>query len=118
MNIFDKVAAQAITDNLRQYFSFGRPLNDEDHIKARNTAFASLRGGKGFRQEAKQQRKNAQGLTRGQRKKLAYAAMIAKIEAQRKEAQEMWNKIMRSGPCQFDTVISAFYESNNGRKVL
>lgn len=67
MNIFKRIAKLMHDEET----TLGNPLGDELAIKRRQTHFASLTGGRGFRQPPKSTReakKDAQGLTRRDRR--------------------------------------------------
>jgi hypothetical protein len=64
MNIFDK----AIEAEHGKDFKLGMPLGDPLAIARRLTVLSNMMNGRGFRKMAKEPVKNAQGLTRGDRK--------------------------------------------------
>nr|WP_278374577.1 hypothetical protein [Brucella anthropi] len=66
MNIFNKLIAKQVSKEV----TLGNPLDDALAISRRQNHFASLRGGNGFRQPKASPKTNAQGLTRGDRKRL------------------------------------------------
>lgn len=68
MNIFDKIMFKQAEQETR----LGNPLRDTAAIQRRLTNFAQIMGGKGFRTPKKSPRVNAQGLTRGDRKRAAF----------------------------------------------
>lgn len=68
MNVIDRIMAKQFAEET----SLGNPLHDSDAIERRLTHFAQMTGGRGFRVPAKTPRKDAQGLTRGDRRRLAY----------------------------------------------
>lgn len=91
MNIFNKI----IVDQAKKETTLGNPLMDEMAISRRQNHFAALRGGDGFRQPKASPRTDAQGLTRGKRKRLArlkaffpdqYEKAMAAIRALNEEA--------------------------------
>jgi len=63
-------------------FRLGEPAADGAALSRRMNAMASLTQGRGFRVPPKASRVDAQGRTRGDRKRAAYARTIAKIKAQ------------------------------------
>ena len=68
MNIFQKI----MLDQSKIETSLGCPAGDHEAIIRRQTHFATMTGGKGFRTPAKTPRRDAQGMTRGQRKRAAF----------------------------------------------
>lgn len=68
MNVFENIieSQNAVEQTL------GNPLNDPLAIERRLTYFNNLRNGNGFRTPKKTPVKNAQGLTRGDRKRLVH----------------------------------------------
>jgi len=67
MNAFNK----AIETEFANDFKLGIPLRDPVLINRRLTAMSNLTNGKGFRVPPQEPKKNAQGLTRGARKRIA-----------------------------------------------
>lgn len=67
MNIFNKI----VIDQTKKEITLGTPLMDEMAISRRQSHFAALRDGDGFRQPKASPKTDAQGLTRGKRKRLA-----------------------------------------------
>lgn len=68
MNIFNKILA----DRGDREECLGSPLRDPMAIARRQNFFATLTGGNGFRTPKKALRTDAQGLTRGQKKRARY----------------------------------------------
>jgi len=68
MNIFQTI----MLDQSKIETSLGCPAGDHLAIIRRQSHFANLTKGKGFRTPPKTPRVNAQGLTRGQRKRAAF----------------------------------------------
>jgi hypothetical protein len=68
MNIFESI--MKTTHDAET--SLGHPLRDPMAIERRLTHFAQMTGGKGFRTPKKEPVKNAQGLTRGDRKRIRF----------------------------------------------
>lgn len=75
--IFGKLAVQGFLEK-----RLGCPLGDETAIQRRLSHFSTLSGGAGFRVPPLEPRRNAQGLTRGDRKRLLRAQANAKAAAQ------------------------------------
>ncbi len=73
MNVFEKLAEA----ERKLYVLLGVPLGELN--VGRMTLMRALRGGKGFQTEAKEPRKDAQGLTRGDRKRALRMATNAKV---------------------------------------
>lgn len=61
----------------------GMPARDEAHGLRRLAAMERMTGGNGFRVPATKPRKDAQGLTRGQRRRAAYETAAAKVSEDR-----------------------------------
>lgn len=78
-NVFEKLAAREHENDTK----LGMPATDQAHHDRRLHLMSMLRGGKGFGTPAKQPRKDAQGLTRGDRKRLRRAAANAKVSEER-----------------------------------
>jgi len=68
MNIFET----ALQKEFAPVVTLGNPLNDDVAIYRRTAYFSHLTKGNGFRSFPKEPRKNADGLTRGDRKRLAF----------------------------------------------
>ncbi|MDK4727430.1 hypothetical protein [Rhizobium phaseoli] len=66
-NIFDKLAADYHAND----FKLGMPSTDEGHRVRRLTVMERITGGKGFRSLPKEPGRNAEGLSRGDRKRLS-----------------------------------------------
>lgn len=66
MNIFNRLMAKQISKEI----TLGNPLVDHSAISRRQNHFASMRNGNGFQQPKKSPKTDAQGLTRGDRKRL------------------------------------------------
>lgn len=73
MNIFDKI----VGDQTSLETSLGAPLHDTMAIQRRLTHFAALTGGRGFRIPKKVPKVDAQGMTRGDRKRARHASAFA-----------------------------------------
>jgi hypothetical protein len=61
----------------------GMPARDEAHGLRRLAAMKRMTDGNGFRVPATKPRRDAQGLTRGQRRRAAYAVAMAKVSEER-----------------------------------
>lgn len=79
MNAFQKVLEREHADDTR----LGMPSRDAAHMLRRATIMASMTGNRGFRLQTKEPRTDAQGLTRGDRKRKARAAAMAKVSESR-----------------------------------
>lgn len=79
MNAFDKVLAAEYGDDTR----LGMPAKDSAHGLRRLAAMERMTGGNGFRAPATKPREDAQGLTRGQRKRKARAAAMERVTENR-----------------------------------
>ena len=77
MNIFDEIAAREHANDYR----LGMPSANSAHFDRRMTAMAQLTNGKGFRLYPTQPKRDAQGLTRGDRRRLRHAAAFDKWKA-------------------------------------
>jgi hypothetical protein len=75
MNIFQKI----MQDQGKLERSLGNPLRDPAAIERRLNVMATMTGGKGFPIPPKTPRVDAQGRTRGERKRAARQAMLTKI---------------------------------------
>ena len=75
MNIFDK----AIESEHGKDFKLGMPLGDSLAITRRLTVLSNMMNGRGFRQTPKEPVKNAQGLTRGDRRRARREAANLKV---------------------------------------
>ncbi|SDJ25862.1 hypothetical protein SAMN05428983_0860 [Agrobacterium fabrum] len=73
MNIFDKI----VGDQAALETSLGAPLRDTMAIQRRLTHFAALTGGRGFRTPKKVPKVDAQGMTRGDRKRARQTKVFA-----------------------------------------
>lgn len=74
MNIFSKILDREYGDDTR----IGMPARDGAHMLRRATILSQMTGGRGFMVTPAEPRKDSQGRTRGERRRTAYAAMIAK----------------------------------------
>lgn len=74
MNIFNKVLAKEHATDTQ----LGMPLYGVACLRRAET-MARMTGGKGFRTQPKELRTDAQGKTRGQRKRAACATAMAKV---------------------------------------
>jgi hypothetical protein len=74
MNIFNEIAARENANDYR----LGMPAANSAHFDRRMTAMAQLTNQKGFRLYPKQPKRDAQGLTRGDRRRLRHAAAFDK----------------------------------------
>jgi len=88
MNVFEKLAEA----ERKMYVLLGVPLGELN--TGRLTLMRALRGGKGFQAEAKGLRKDAQGLTRGDRKRQARA--IANMKVSEVRAPEFQHSFARN----------------------
>lgn len=79
MNIFNKIVADEYANDT----TLGLPSTDTMHFLRRMNAMSTMRGGNGFRTPAKEPKKDAQGLTRGQRKEKARLAANARVSEER-----------------------------------
>lgn len=86
MNIFNRI----IFGDFAQEKRLGYPLNDKASIERRMNIMSGYTGGKGFRTPARKPRVDAQGKTRGDRKR---AIRVACNAAERKR-QELAAKII------------------------
>lgn len=84
MTIFDKIAAREHVNDYR----LGMPAANAAHFDRRMTAMAQLTNQKGFRQYPKAPKRDAQGLTRGDRRFLRHAAAFDKWKAAEAERIE------------------------------
>jgi hypothetical protein len=75
MNVFDRLIARARAEEIR----LGCPARDPAAIDRRVAAFAAMTGGCGFRQWPQTPRTDNKGLSRGDRKRAAQAALRVKI---------------------------------------
>lgn len=73
MNIFDKI----VGEQTARETTLGSPLHDRLAIQRRISHFASLTGTKGFRIPKKTPKVDAQGMTRGDRKRARHAKAFA-----------------------------------------
>ncbi|THK38144.1 hypothetical protein EHS39_11730 [Ensifer sp. MPMI2T] len=78
-NIFDKIVANEYANDTR----LGLPSADNGHHSRRLNAMAIMRGWNGFRTPAKEPKKDAQGMTRGDRRRAARAAANARVSEER-----------------------------------
>ena len=76
---FDKVLAAEYGDDTR----LGMPAKDKAHGLRRLAAMERMTGGKGFRTPAKEPPTDANGLTRGQRKRKERAVAMARVSEDR-----------------------------------
>lgn len=79
MQIFHKALEAEYADDTK----LGMPSKDEGHRVRRLAAMERMTGGRGFTKPAKEPRKDAQALTRGDRKRTARAATNAKVDETR-----------------------------------
>jgi len=79
MSIFNKIIEAEHADDYR----LGIPAKDAAHFLRRMTAMDNMRGGNGFIKPPKELRKDAQGMTRGERKRVLRAATNAKVSENR-----------------------------------
>jgi len=75
MNAFNKVIEAEFANDTK----LGIPLYDPVLINRRLTFFSRLTNGKGFRIPPKEPKKNDQGLTRGDRKRMAREIANGKV---------------------------------------
>ncbi|QNP78383.1 hypothetical protein [Agrobacterium tumefaciens] len=73
MNIFDKI----VGEQTERETSLGAPLRDPLAIQRRLSHFAALTGSRGFRTPKKTPKVDAQGMTRGDRKRARHAKAFA-----------------------------------------
>lgn len=78
-NIFQRISASEQAND----FKLGMPSTDEAHRARRLTLMETLTDGKGFRIPAKEPKRNAAGLSRGDRKRIARSAADAKVSESR-----------------------------------
>jgi len=78
-NIFNEIVADYHADD----FKLGMPSTDDAHFDRRKTVMEKLSGGKGWSIPAKEPKRNAQGLSRGDRKRLARAAAYERVSEDR-----------------------------------
>lgn len=83
MNKFFKKIAAIIHGEQKADVSLGAPAVDRAAYDRRMTLFRNMRGGDGFAKEPGKPRKNADGLTRGQRRRAMAAKSRAKVSEQR-----------------------------------
>lgn len=69
MNIFDRI----INDQSKPETTLGNPLQEPMSIARRLNFFSAIRNGNGFRIPKKSVAKDAQGRTRGKRKRIRHA---------------------------------------------
>lgn len=79
MNIFNKIVADEYANDTR----LGLPSTDTMHFLRRMNVMSTMRGGNGFRVPAKEQKRDAQGLTRGERKEIVRMAANARVSEDR-----------------------------------
>jgi len=79
MSIFNKIIEAEHADDYR----LGMPAKDAAHFLRCMTAMDNMRGGNGFIKPQKELRKDAQGLTRGDRKRALRAATNEKVSEMR-----------------------------------
>lgn len=79
MNIFNKIVADEYANDTR----LGLPSTDTMHFLRRMNVMSTMRGGNGFRVPAKEPKRDAQGLTRGERKEKARLAANARVSEYR-----------------------------------
>lgn len=79
MQIFQKALEAEYADDTK----LGMPSRDEGHRARRLAVMERMTGGRGFERPAKEPRKDAQGRTRGDRKRAARAAANAKVSEAR-----------------------------------
>ncbi len=96
MNIFKRIVAKEHETDTR----LGMPLYDVAH-KRRLDAMSRMTGGNGFPTPAKDPRKDAQGRTRGERKRALRAATMAKVSEDR-APQFMHSAARRRGGYEYD----------------
>lgn len=73
MNIFNRI----LNREFRQSVTLGNPLGrDSGPFLARMNQLATMRNNRGFRTPPLEPRKDAQGLTRGERKRVLRAALF------------------------------------------
>ena len=77
--VFDEIVADYHAND----FKLGMPSTDDAHFDRRKTVMEKLSGGKGWRIPAKEPKRNAQGLSRGDRKRLARAASNERVSEDR-----------------------------------
>lgn len=77
MTIFSEIAAREHANDCR----LGMPAANSAHFDRRMTAMAQMTNQKGFRLYPKQPKRDAQGLTRGDRRRLRHAAAFDKWKA-------------------------------------
>lgn len=81
MNIFSWLNKIMAGDKREQML--GCALHDPFAIERRQTHFANLTGGNGFRQVKKDIATDAEGMTRGQKKRARHRRTVEKIKAER-----------------------------------
>lgn len=81
INVFNKIMG----DQSKIETSLGNPLNDPMAIARRQSHFAAMTGGRGFRTPPKSLKADAEGLTRGDRKRARREASNAAIQDQHDE---------------------------------
>lgn len=79
MTIFNAIAAREHANDTK----LGMPSTDPMHYARRRTIMEKLAGGKGWRTDPKEPKKDAQGLTRGDRKRAARERANAKVSEHR-----------------------------------
>lgn len=80
-NIFNKI----LGDQTKNETSLGHPLKDPMAIARRQSHFAAMTGGRGFRTPPKSLKTDSEGLTRGDRKRARRTASNAAIQDQHDE---------------------------------
>lgn len=78
-NIFNDIVADYHAND----FKLGIPSTDAAHFDRRKTVMEKLSGGTGWRSPAKEPKRDAQGLSRGDRKRLAREAANSKVNEDR-----------------------------------
>ena len=78
-----KAFNDALTAEFRDDTMLGVPAKSRVHLDRRFAAMAAMTGGKGFRTPAKQPKIDAQGLTRGDRKRRARAIANTRVREER-----------------------------------
>lgn len=79
MNIFNKIVADENANDTK----LGLPSTDEGHFQRRMDIMKAIRNGAGFRQNPKKPKKDAQGMTRGDRKRAARDLANSKVSEYR-----------------------------------
>lgn len=81
MNIFDELVLKENANDVR----IGRPFDNQAHLLRTMNAMSLMTGGNGFRVPPKQPKADAQGMTRGDRKRKMRAETMLLVSETRPE---------------------------------